>query len=118
MTVFTFGVYALCLASALMIAPNVLLSLVRVASTSEVWIRVVGMLLLFLGTYYILAARSELAQFFRWTVWMRMCVVAIFGVFVVLGLGPPVLLLFGMVDFAMAAWTWVAIRKVASPGVN
>lgn len=110
-SVFVFGIYAACLACMLLIAPNVLLGLFRIPATTDVWIRIVGMLLLYLGGYYMLAARTEAVAFFRLSVWLRMSVIAFFGVFVLLGVAPPVLLLFGAVDFAMAAWTWGALRN-------
>jgi hypothetical protein len=110
-SVFVFGIYATCLGCTLLIAPNALLQPFRIAATSEVWIRIVGMLLLYLGGYYVLAARTDAVTFFRLSVWLRLSVIAFFGAFVLLGLGPPALLLFGAVDFAMAAWTWGALRR-------
>ena len=110
-SVFVFGIYAAGLACMLLIAPNVLLGLFGIPATTDVWIRIVGMLLLYLGGYYILAARTEAVAFFRLSVWLRMSVIAFFGVFVLLGVGPTALLLFGAVDFAMATWTWGALRN-------
>jgi hypothetical protein len=110
-TLFGFGCYLLVLGMVLILFPNALLELFRVAPTVEVWIRVVGMLVLILGAYDVLASLSELQQFIRWSVPMRASVIFFFAVFVLLGYAPPVLLLFGVIDLACAAWTWFALRR-------
>ena len=74
-SVFVFGIYLLLLGAVLVIVPNVLLTVFFVPPTNEVWIRVVGMLILFLGVYYVLAAHAELRQFFPWTVYVRSSVI-------------------------------------------
>lgn len=109
-TILVFGLYLLGLGLALLVAPNPVLTLSRIPATSEVWIRVVGMLVFFLGCYDVVAARSELRPFFVWSVPLRMSVIGFFGAFVAAGLAPPALLLFGAVDFAAAAWTLWALR--------
>jgi hypothetical protein len=106
-----FGAYLLLLALILLLAPNLLLGLVRMAPTSEVWIRVVGMVVGFLGFYYWQAARAELKAFFAWTIPVRLSVPAFFAAFVTLGMVDPTLLLFGAVDAAAALWTWSALRR-------
>jgi hypothetical protein len=111
-SVFVFGVYLLLLGAMLVLAPNVLLGWFRIASTTEVWIRVLGMVVLLLGTYYVLAALADVRAFIRWTVPLRASVVVFFIAFVLTGLAPPVLILFGVVDLAGAAWTgWALLRN-------
>jgi hypothetical protein len=48
-SVLVFGVYLLGLGLVLLIVPNMLLSLFGMPTTTEVWVRVVGMLVIFLG---------------------------------------------------------------------
>ena len=91
-TVFIFAVYLVLLGTALLLVPNVLLPLVGLPTTDEIWIRVVGMLLLFLAFYDIQAVRSNLAAFFRWTVYVRSSVVIFLTVFVLLGQVRPVIM--------------------------
>jgi hypothetical protein len=50
-TVFFFGCYLLALGAALVLVPNVLIGLFQFPQTSEVWVRVTGMLSLFLSVY-------------------------------------------------------------------
>ena len=67
-SMFVFGLYAAVLGILLIVMPNFLLRTIARTSTAEVWIRVVGLLLLYLGFYYTQAARKGLTNFFRWTV--------------------------------------------------
>jgi hypothetical protein len=110
MSVFVFSIYLFVLGTVLIVIPNVLLSLFGLPETSEVWIRVVGMLVLILAFYYSQAARGGLTGFFRWTVYARSAVPVFFIAFVVLGLAPAMLILFGVVDAAGALWTAFALR--------
>ena len=54
------SIYLVALALVLLVAPNPLLGAFRMAPTSEVWIRVVGMMIAFVGVYYWVAAATEL----------------------------------------------------------
>lgn len=121
-TVFAFGWYILVLGAALVLAPNLVLTSFGLPPTGEVWIRVVGMLLLFIAGYYFLAARAEWTLFFRASVWFRSLVILFFLAFVLLGLVKPVVLAFAVVDLAAAMWTAAALRhadrgrSAAGPG--
>ena len=117
-SVFVFSIYLFVLGPVLIVIPNVLLGLFGFDQTHEVWIRVVGMLVFFLGYYYNRSARHELKDFFGWTVRARSAVPVFFIAFVALGLAPAVLILFGVVDAAGAVWTALALRAegAASPG--
>jgi hypothetical protein len=108
-----FALYLLGLSVALLVAPNVLLQLFGLPTTEEVWIRVVGMLVAFLGLYYRVAAAATFVPMFRLSVLVRFSVVAFFAVFVAAGWVAWPLILFGVVDAAGAAWTWSALRQDA-----
>lgn len=112
-SVFVFGLYLVGLGLILLVVPNVLLGLFFLPATTDVWIRVVGMLLLFLAFYYIQTARQEMKEFFQWTVYIRSSVIVFFIVFVLLGYAPPQLILFGAVDLLGALWTALALRSSA-----
>lgn len=116
-SIFLFGIYLVVLGVTLVAVPNLLLSLFGFAETREVWIRVVGMLVLFLGAYDVQAARQEWDGFIRLSVLLRVSVPAFFGAFVLAGLAPPVLLLFAAADFAAAVWTWLALREAHHPAI-
>lgn len=113
-SVFVFGVYLIVLGITLLVIPNVLLSFFNVPVTSEVWIRVVGMLVLILAFYYTSAARKDLTDFFQFTVIARGSVIVFFVIFVVLKLAVPMLILFGVIDLLGAIWTQWALRSSKS----
>jgi hypothetical protein len=109
-TVFAFGCYLLALGAALLLVPNLLLSLFGFAQTEEVWIRVVGLLVICLGIYYGLAGRRDIRPFIAATVPVRASVLVVFAVFVAADLVSPMLLVLGLPDLLGAAWTWKALR--------
>jgi len=109
-SVFVFSIYLFILGSILVAVPNRLLSLFGFPQTGEVWVRVVGMLVVILGFYYLTAARRELTPMLRATVFGRSAVLIFFTAFVLLGFAPPALILFGAIDALGAAWTAVALR--------
>lgn len=113
-SVFVFGIYLAVLGIGLLAAPGPMLAPFGLPAPQEVWVRVGGMVIAFLGGYYILAARHGLRPFLAWTVATRASVIVVFAVLVGAGLGPAVLLLFGAVDLAGAVWTWAALRRDAA----
>lgn len=110
-TVFVFGIYLAVLGIGLLVAPGPVLAPFGLPAPQEVWVRVGGMVIAFLGAYYMLAAKHGLRAFLAWTVATRASVIVVFAVLVATGLGPTVLLLFGVVDLAGALWTWAALRR-------
>jgi hypothetical protein len=109
-SMFAFAVYLFVLGVVLLVAPNVLLGIFGFEPTTEVWVRIVGMLVVFLGYYYLSAARGEVVPFMLWSVQARPFVIVFFAVFVALGWAKPQLILFGAVDLAGAVWTYLALR--------
>lgn len=109
-SVFIFSIYMFVLGIILVVVPNVLLGLFTLPETNEVWIRVVGMLLIILAFYYFQASRSEMKKFFQWTVYGRTSVPIFFLVFVLLGFALPILILFGFIDAVAALWTQLSLR--------
>jgi hypothetical protein len=110
-SLFVFGIYLSVLGSILLLAPNPLLRAFGAPPTNEVWIRLNGMFVLCLSFFYVLAARSELTSFIRWTVWARVAVIFYFAAFVLLLSAPRALLLFGLIDLLAAGWTWLALKR-------
>ena len=109
-SMFAFAIYLFALGLVLLVAPNVLLGIFGLEPTTEVWVRIVGMLVVFLRYYYLSAARGEVTAFMRWSVNARPFVVVFFAVFVALGWSKPALILFGALDLAGAVWTYLALR--------
>lgn len=109
-SILVFGVYLCVLGIFLLLTPNTLLAVLGLPLTTEVWIRILGGLVAIAGGYYIQAARHELVPFFRATIWGRLTVLALLIVFVVLGLTPPMIVVFGIIDAIGAFWTAAALR--------
>src|SRR2546428_11054544 len=93
-----FAMYLFLLALVLLIAPNALLRAFGLPPASEVWIRVIGMLVAFLGVYYWTAAAAELTPFFRAALLTRFTVPVFFFIFVGAGWGRWPSLLSGVVE--------------------
>jgi hypothetical protein len=99
-----------------MTIPNTLLAIVGMASTQEIWVRVVGMLAGLIGFLYARYAPHGDRRFFELTVQLRASVIVFFLAFVVLASAPWQLLMFGAIDLAGAGWTWWTLttgRRVA-----
>ena len=112
-SVFVHGIYLVLSGLSLIIAPNLVFSLLGIPATREVWIHVVGVLTLILGGYFIQAARKEVIEFMRWTVYARVTFMSFCIIFVLAGSSGPVLLLFGLLDLLGAIWTALALRSSA-----
>lgn len=106
-----FAIYLMLLGLALVLIPNLLLTLFHIPPTTEVWVRVVGVLAFNIGVYYWYAARSESRELFLASVYTRALVLASFATFAALQLAEPVLALFGAVDFLGGLWTLAMLRQ-------
>jgi len=84
---------------------------VNVPASYEVWIHLVGMLLIFMGFFYAQAGRENMTAFFKWTLVTRTAAAAFVVGFILTGLISPVILLFWLGDLAGAIWTAVALKK-------
>ena len=110
-SVFAWGLYLFAVGALFLLAPNVALPLFGFAPATDIWIRMVALLALILGYFYVRASRAELTPLFRWKVQGHAFGVLCMLVFVLLRLAPPALLLFAAADAVGAGWTWLALRQ-------
>ncbi|MEI6847592.1 MAG: hypothetical protein WCK32_06090 [Chlorobiaceae bacterium] len=110
-TLKVFGIYMNFLGSLLILAPNFMLSLLQIVPTSEVWIRVAGVLVFNLGIYYWFAAKCEAKAFMQASVFARFFVLVAFIGFTILKFASPVLIAIGAVDFAGGIWTYLVLKR-------
>ena len=110
-SVYYFGFYLLLTGITLTVFPNMLLSLVQIAPTTELWIHVLGAVVFNMGVLYVLMARTNNPLFLTLTVWLRTAILVWFVIFVVIDWAPWQLVLFGLVDFGGACWTYIGLRK-------
>ncbi len=110
-SIYYFGFYLLILGITLTVVPNILLSTFLLPETSEVWIRVVGIIVFNIGLYYIFMAPANQVLFYTLTIYTRVLILLWFIVFVLMGWAPTPLIMFGLVDAAGAVWTYTALRS-------
>jgi hypothetical protein len=106
-----FSLYLFVLGLVLVVDPNLLLRLFGIPPTGEIWIRIVGMIVLILGYYDFMASRIDDIAFFRWSVHARLFAAILMTIFVATGSAPTILMVFGLVDAAAAAWTAMSLRQ-------
>ena len=63
-SIFAYSIYLFGLGGTLLLAPNVPLPIFGLPPATEVWVRVVGMTVVFFAIYYLVAARNEFRPFF------------------------------------------------------
>jgi hypothetical protein len=110
-SVFYFGIYLFITGLTLIFIPNVLLGMLQMPETDDVWIRVVGVLAFCLGFYYYQMAKANMLPFFKATIVARVLVFAAFTSFVLLKYVSPMLIIFGAIDLLGAIWTWISMPK-------
>jgi hypothetical protein len=113
-----FGFYLYGVAIVLIFFPNLLLGMMGMPETTEVWIRILGLLTGIIGYYYHRNGTANNRIFFPFTVHARVVVFLSFVVFVALKMASPMLIGFGVVDLLGAVWTWRALRREANAGLK
>jgi hypothetical protein len=116
-----FGWYLAIFGALLVLAPNLTLGVFGLPPTEEVWIRVVGVLVLVIAYFNVRLGREDFLPHARLTVHARVAVLVFMVGFVLAGLVKPILILVGLVDFAGALWTAAALRsdpRTARGGAN
>lgn len=109
-TVRAFAVYLWILGLLLLLIPNPFLGVFGMPEAREVWIRVVGVLVINIGVYYWFGADGG-RGFLAATSYARFFVLLAFIGLVLAGLAPPLLIAFGAVDAAGGLWTLLALQR-------
>lgn len=106
------AVYVLITALQLIFVPNMLLSMFGFEPTSEIWIKVLGMVLLSLVFVYYGIIQSGDKNILKMTIYSRLIVVVGFILLVATGQAASPLILFAGIDLGTAIWTWFELKKV------
>lgn len=110
-----FAFYLATLSLAFIFFPNPFITIFGFEETSEVWVRILGYVLGMLAFYFIMAVLDNATNFYRWSVYARLLTLPAFLIFVLFGIAPPVLTLFGVVDTPCALWTALALKMNVYP---
>ncbi len=106
-----FGFYLYGVGLTLMTVPNLFLTTLQLPETQEVWIRILGVVVVGLGFYYHRSGAQNNTAFFKLTLPTRVFVFISFVSFVLLGYAAPIIAGIGAVDLLGAAWTYFALKK-------
>ncbi len=114
LSMLVFAIYMAILCVVFIVFPDSFAALFSLGPPDGLWIRVFGMVLGILAFYYVMAVREGNRSFYRWTFYGRLAIFPTFAAFVVLGIAPPIVLLFGAWDSACGIWTGMALRREAA----
>jgi hypothetical protein len=117
-SILAFGVYLASAGVLLIFVPRQMCRILSIAQPEGAWIRIIGMLFLFLAFYCWRAAREENASFIHWTLFTRPTTLLFLAWFVASGWLEPIVLVFGVIDLVATGWTFVAIRADARAAAN
>lgn len=106
-----FAIYLFIVGPMLVIAPNVLLAIFRLPGTTEIWIRIIGVLAFNIGVFAWVSAESR--NFLKASVYTRCIFFLATLTFAALGLASPMIIFFGVTDLLGATWTHFALKAEA-----
>lgn len=110
-SVFYYSFYMMGMGLSLLLIPNVALGLFGFGPTSDIWIRVLGLLAFCAGMLYFYCGRTNQMGFFRISVPERIIFfLGIVGIVLFLQVDPRIALV-GSVDLFGAIWTALTLRK-------
>ncbi|MEN8250839.1 MAG: hypothetical protein ABFS32_18045, partial [Bacteroidota bacterium] len=104
-SLFTFALYVEIMGILLAIIPNKILPLFKEPKTDEPWVRILGIILMALGFYYIVAAQNEITVIFWASVVARYGAFVGFSLLVITKKARPTLIGFAIIDALGATWT-------------
>lgn len=110
-SILVYSIYVLGLGATLVLLPNIPLPIFGLPQASEVWIRVAGMTVIFLGIFYVVAARNEYREIFVASVFIRVAIVGFFAAFAAAGFTSWNILLLTPLDIIFALWTIAELRR-------
>lgn len=110
-SVLVWGIYLLLLGSGLLLLPASLVTLFNLPYGGGFGERMLGVLTLVLGLYYLLAGLQHNTAMYRWKLYGHGLGVCIMTGLMIAGLAPVDLLGTALLDVMAGAWTWTALRK-------
>jgi uncharacterized protein YjeT (DUF2065 family) len=108
---FYFSFWVILCGLSLMFAPGLALKVAGITSSSDIMLRVFGTVLLYMGIFYMTAARRPgFPLLYRVSVYTRASAPLLVGAFVLATNANPLIILLTVFDAAGALWTALALR--------
>ncbi len=105
------AIYVILTGLQLIFVPNMLLNIFGFDTTSEIWIKVLGIVILPLSAVYYAISKQGNEESVRATIISRGFVGVGFILLALSGQAKLNLILFAGIDIATAVWTWVELKK-------
>ncbi len=105
------AIYVLLTGLQLIFVPNMLLSMFGFEPTTEIWIKVLGIVVLSLALIYYAVSKQDNRDVVKATMFARLLVGSGFLLLVLTGQVKSALILFAGIDIATAVWTWFELKK-------
>ena len=109
LSILVWGVYIIFLGTGMLFFPNKLLPLLKFEIPKDQWIRVLGLIVIALGYYYIWFAINDIREFFIITVWARYGVVMGYLVLVFTRKAQKILITSAVIEAGSATWTLLVL---------
>ena len=105
------AIYVIITGLQLIFVPNMLLNMFGFDATSDIWIKVLGIVILPLSAVYYAISKQGNEESVRATIISRGFVGVGFILLALSGQAKLNLILFAGIDIATAVWTWVELKK-------
>jgi hypothetical protein len=103
--------YVLLTGLQLIFIPNIILGIFGLEPTTEVWIRILGIIVLTLAILYYGIIKAGNKDVIQSTVYGRLFAATGIIILALLGFSELTLILFAIPDIATAIWTWYELKK-------
>lgn len=110
-TIYLFGFYPLLAGLSMIIAPALPLQILGWPIEGLDWIRMLGVVTMIVGYYYLQLGRNDVLVFCRYSAQMRLIIPFVFSLLVIVFNMNPLYIALTAVDFAGGLWTALALRK-------
>jgi len=115
LSVFMFGLYAIFgVGLPFLLIPHFAIGLFGMTAGDDFWIRLLGLFVLIMGCYYVMAVKVDFEPFYDWTVPARYATATFMAVAPIVGIVAPTVLIFAAVDAIAATLTVLARRADAA----
>jgi hypothetical protein len=110
-SVFYFGIYILITGLTLLLAPSILLKLLMIDDSPNIWMQLLGLALCALGYYYSKAARDNNIDFYKGTIPVRIAQLGVVILLVWIYDGPYILIGVSGIEALAGIITYTFMRK-------